>query len=107
MSTPRRKCKLASSDHKNTDLRDYEEFIIETVNATVPGKNPKVFSNYFSTDPLSQSESVALGRALSKIPALNSLGKTVTIFRLFDGKTYENEEATIPVTKKITGGRMK
>ena len=106
MSTPRRKCKLASSDHKNTDLRDYEEFIIETVNATVPGKNPKVFSNYFSTDPLSQSESVALGRALSKIPALNSLGKTVTIFRLFDGKTYENEEAIIPVTKKITGGRM-
>ena len=79
MATPRRKCRLADTNHADIDLRDYEKVITETVNRVVPGKNPRVFKEYFSTDVLSQSESVRLGRALAKIEELNALGKTVTI----------------------------
>ena len=115
MAQPRRKCKLVNSDVKDkTDLRQYEQMIVETINATVKGKNPKVFEKYFSTDPLSQSEAVAIGRALAKIPELYSLGKTITTFRLFDGRTCESEESNTPQKSKINsqpkksnrGGRM-
>ena len=88
MATPRRKCRLADTNHSDIDLRDYGKIITETIEQVVPGKTPRVFKEYFSTDVLSQSESVRLGRALAKIEALHSLGKTVTIFRLFDGKVY-------------------
>ena len=71
-----------------------------TVNKTVPNKNPKVFKEYFSTDPLTQSESVLLGRALAKIDELKAYGKTVTTFRLFDGKMYSSEDATKPIKKR-------
>ena len=109
MATPRRKCRLSATDHADIDLRDYSRIIIETIEQVVPGKNPKVFKEYFSTDVLSQSESVRLGRALAKIEALHSLGKTVTIFRLFDGKVYSCEEANQPTKKKNQpkGGRMR
>ena len=74
-----------------------------------------MFENYFSTDPLTQSESVAIGRALAKLPELKHLGKTVTTFRLFDGKNYDSEESNTPIKgkansppkKKTKGGRMK
>lgn len=115
MAQPRRKCRLVNSSLKNkVDLRQYEQIIIDTVNSTIPDKNPKVFKDYFSTDPLTQSESVALGRALAKIPALNRLGKTITTFRLFDGRTYYSEEAPTRKSretkssekKAVKGGRM-
>lgn len=98
----RRKCRLADSEHRDIDLRIYEDIIKETVNKTVPGKNPQVHADYFSTDELSQSEAVAIGRALAKIDELKQYGKTVTTFRLFDGKTYENEASSTPITKKKT-----
>ena len=103
----RRKCKLSVSEYSNIDLREYEKVIVQTINATVKGKNPKVFKNYFSTDVLTQSEAVSLGRALAKIDELKIYGKTVTTFRLFDGKTYDSEEAVLPVKKQrfIEGGR--
>jgi len=109
MSQPRRKCKLAESSYRNIDLRLFSQTIINVINETVPNKNPQVFNDYFSTDPLTQTESVLLGRALSKIPELNCYGKTVTIFRLFDGKTYENENSTKPIqkSKTIKGGRIR
>ena len=109
MPTQRRKCRLAVSEHKDVDLREYETLIIQTINATVKGKNPKVFKNYFSTDVLTQSEAVSLGRALAKIDELKVYGKTVTTFRLFDGKTYDSEEAVLPIKNKrfIRGGRKK
>ena len=109
MPTARRKCRLAVTDHKDIDLRQFEDIIVETVNKTVQGKNPKVFKSYFSTDVLTQSEAVSLGRALAKIDELKVYCKTVTIFRLFDGKTYESEEAVIPIKKNntIKGGRMR
>lgn len=105
----RRKCKLADTDFRDTDLRKFKKKIVDTINATVPGKNPKVFEDYYSTDILTHSESVAIGRALSKIEELKAFGKTVTIFRLFDGKNYESESSDKPIkvsdTKK--GGRMR
>lgn len=107
MDAKRRKCKLANTDNRDVNLKNYEQLIIDTVNKTVPNKNPKVFTDYFSTDVLTQSEAVALGRALAKIDALNTYGKTVTIFRLFDGKTYDSEEAKQPSKKKVKGGRMR
>lgn len=115
MAQKRRKCRLVNSKHADVDLRKYEQLIIDTVEAVVPDKNPKVFKEYFSTDPLKQGEAVALGRELSKLSELTRYGKKVTTFRLFDGKTYDSEEDSIPSRhqrktsnkKKITkGGRM-
>lgn len=100
MPTLRRKCRLADGNHDDVDLRDYEGLIIATVNATVENKNPKVYKDYFSTDLLTQSEAVSLGRALARLEELKIYGKTVQTFRLFDGKTYASEEATTPITKK-------
>lgn len=75
----------------------------------VPNKNPKVFEHYFSTDELTQSEAVSMGRALSKIEGLSVFGKEVKTFRLFDGKTYSSEEAVLPIEKqtKVKGGRFR
>ena len=72
----RRKCTLANKNFKNIDLRNFEQIIVDTINSTVTGKNPKVYKDYFSTDSLTQSESVAIGRALSKIAELNIYGKS-------------------------------
>lgn len=112
MVQPRRKCRLADSQYRNVDLRKFKKEIIDTINNTVPGKNPIVYKDYYSTDPLTQSEAVALGRALSKIDEIKAYGKTVTIFRLFDGKTYESEYSNIPLETnkaktKPTGGRLR
>lgn len=110
MSQQRRKCKLANSDYADVDLRQFEKAIIDTVNNTVPGKNPKVYKKYFSTDVLTQSEAVSLGRALAKIENLKSMGKTVTIFRLFDGRVCDSEDNVKNDEKqkirKHKGGRM-
>ena len=109
MAQPRRKCRLADPSHKGVDLRLFENEIIQTINNTVPGKHPAVFHNYFSTDPLSPGEAVAVGRALSKIDDLKYYGKTVIIFRLFDGRTCESEESNLPFKGKRRtgkGGRM-
>ena len=109
MGTPRRKCKLADSKFSNIDLRNYKQLIIDTINTTVPNKNPQVFKDYYSTDVLNQSESVLIGRALAKLDELKVYGKQVTIFRLFDGKVYNSESSNIPVKNikpKIKGGRM-
>ena len=111
MPKPRRKCKLADSKFNKIDLRKYEQIIIDTINSTVPNKNPKVYNDHFSTDLLNQSEAVLIGRALAKVDELKVYGKTVTIFRLFDGKTYESESSNVPVKradidKNIKGGRM-
>lgn len=108
MSNRIRKCRLANSKYKDIDLLDYKEIIIDTINKTIPGKNPQVYSNYFSTDALTHSESVAIGRALSKIEELNKFGKTVTIFRLFDGHTCEiDNNNTKQANNKPKGGRSR
>ena len=109
MSVPRRKCRLAVAEYSGVDLRQFEDVIIQTVNATVKNKHPRVFKDYFSTDVLTQSEAVSLGRALAKIDELKVYGKTVNIFRLFDGKTYASEGAVMPIKKNQAkmGGRMR
>ena len=96
MAQKRRKCKLVNSDYSHIDLRKFEQLIIDTVEKTIPGKNPKVFPDYFSTDPLTQGEAVALGRELSKLSELKGYGKEVTTFRLFDGRTYDSEDISTP-----------
>ena len=96
----RRKYKLTNKDYAHVNLKVYEHIIIETINNIVPNKNPKVFDIYFSTDVLNQSESVAIGRALSKIYELKAFGKSVMTFRQFDGNNYESEQSTIPINKK-------
>ena len=48
MATPRRKCRLADTNHADIDLRDYGKIITETVNRVVPGKTPRVYKEYFS-----------------------------------------------------------
>ena len=101
MAQPRRKCKLANTSVKDkTNLRKYEQLIIETINSTMEGKNPKVFETYFSTDPLTQSEAVQLGRALAKLEELNGYGKVVITFRLFEGKLYESEDSEYSINEK-------
>jgi hypothetical protein len=102
MSVKRRICRLSDGRHKDVDLRKYEKLILDTIEQTVPGKNPEVHRSYFSTDPLNHSEVIKLGRALAKIEELAIYGKEVTIFRLFEGHIQETEEPS-----KIKGGRMK
>ena len=104
MPQPRRKCRLSDSKHRDVDLRQFADLIIDTINNTVSGKNPRVYCDHFSTDPLTQSEAVALGRALAKLSELNRYGKTVTVFRLFDGKTVTDDDTVHKTTK---GGRAK
>ena len=116
MTQKRQKCRLVNSEYNGVDLRQFEQIIIDAVESVVPNKNPRVFKEYFSTDPLTQGEAVALGRELSKIPQLKGFGKEVTTFRLFDGKTYDSEGDRIPSSCKkkndktklnVKGGRMK
>ena len=102
-----RKCRLANSEYRDVNLLNYEKEILDTINKTVPGKNPKVNEKSFTTDALTQSEAVALGRALSKIEKLKNYGKTVTIFRLFDGQTCEIEETDALTNSERKGGRLK
>ena len=106
---PRRKCKLADIDNRDIDLRQYRKKIVDTINSVVPGKNPRVFKDYYSTDILTHKEAVLVGRALAKIEEIKVYGKTITIFRLFDGKTYESESSNKPYNPNIAkpkGGRM-
>ena len=116
MAQKRRKCKLVNTAYSNVDLRQFEQLIIDTVENIIPGKHPKVFNDYFSTDPLTQGEAVALGRELSKLPELKGYGKEITTFRLFDGRTYDSEDVSTPShtqklvgtsKKTIKGGRVK
>jgi hypothetical protein len=129
MTISRRKCKLANHDFKDVDLRDYKDVIINTINDTLPGKHPEVHKSYFATDVLNQSEAVTLGRALAKVDCLKNFGKTVTTFRIFDGKIHieeirpmttqdaidfkdrdlivEKDEKTTISKTIIRGGRMK
>ena len=77
MNKHRRKYKFADNQYHDVDMKQYSRIIIDTINKTVPNKHPKVFKDHFSTDPLTQSETVRVGRALSKLEELNSYGKTV------------------------------
>ena len=88
----RRICRLSDSRFRNMDLRRFEKEIIDTINETVPGKNPKVTEKNFSTDELTQSEAIKLGRALAKLEDLVCYGKQITIFRLFEGHLQEVQE---------------
>ena len=102
----RRRCRLVNSKYKDIDLRQYSQIIIDTINTVVPGKNPQVFIDHFSTDPLTQGEAISLGRELSKIPELAKYGKTVTSFRLFDGRTDEASNDKSNDINMLKGGRM-
>ena len=107
MSEKRRVCRLADRQHKDIDLRQYEEIIIKTINDTVPGKNPIVSKDSFSTDPLTHSQAVHLGRALSRLDALKQYGKQVTQYRLFEGKIVDVEPADTATVKGPKGGRKR
>lgn len=107
----RRKCKLADKTYKDVDLRVHEKLIIDTINTVVPNKNPRVFKDHFSTDVLTQSESVSLGKALAKLEELKEYGKTVTTFRLFDGRVFndeteKNSAEQLNIKTNPKGGRM-
>ena len=99
----KRKCKLSAAEKRKTNLLQYKDEIMETINRIVPGKHPEVFVDSFQTDPLDRSEAVKLCRALAKIPGLSDCGKEVTIFRLFDGELIETEEEQ---KHEPTGGHM-
>ena len=87
----RRMFRLSDASHKDIDLREYEDEILEIADRIIPGKNPKVYQNYFMTDELTQGERVRLGRELSKSPRLKQYGKEVTSFRLFEGRSVEQK----------------
>lgn len=92
MCAQRRECRFANKDYKDVDLTQYSKIITDTIEKTVPGKNPVVEKNKFSTDMLSHKEAVKLGMALSSLSELEGYGKTVTIFRLFDGKIVDTDK---------------
>ena len=106
MYAKRRECKFANKDFKDVDLTQYSKIIADTTEKTVPGKNPKVEKDKFSTDVLTHKEAVKLGMALSSLSELEGYGKTVTIFRLFDGKVVDTDKNK-NIIRKHKGGRMK
>ena len=55
MSRYRKKFRFADAKYRNVDLTKHRKLIIDTINQAVPNKHPKVFKDYFSTDPLTQS----------------------------------------------------
>ena len=71
----RRMFRLSDASHKDIDFREYEDEILEIADRILPGKNPKVYQNYFMTDELTQGERVRLGRELSKSPRLKKYRK--------------------------------
>ena len=85
----RRICRFVNHQQQNTDLKQYEDIITTTIENTVPGKHPRVFSDHFSTDVLTHGEAVKIGGALSRLKQLQPYGITVTQFRLFHGRTVE------------------
>lgn len=96
-----RKYRLSDSTNaKDVDLRQYKDEIEDIIDEAVPGKHPKVYKDHFTTDQLTHSEAVRIGRALSKSDNLAAFGKTVTTFRLFSGTTVEVED-------RPKGGRMR
>ena len=109
----RRICTFADKSHKDVDLTQYSQIIIDKINATIPGKNPKVDKHSFSTDELTHQQAVQIGRSLACLKELEEYGKRVTIFRLFSGKvidTDDKENKPKIKRKKIkntTGGRIK
>ena len=48
----RRMFRLSDASHKDIDLREYEDEILEIADRILLGKNPKVYQNYFMTDEL-------------------------------------------------------
>ena len=96
-----RKYRLSDTS-QDVDLRQHEDEIVDTINETVPGKHPKVYADHFTTDELTHSEAVKIGRALSKNKKLSQYGKTIETFRLFSGTTVEVKDAERP-----KGGRMR
>ena len=95
-----RKYRLSDTS-QDVDLLQYEDEIISIINEAVPGKHPTVYDDYFTTDQLSHSEAVRIGRALSKNNNLAAFGKTIRTFRLFSGTTVEVEDY------RPKGGRMR
>lgn len=98
-----RECRLSDTENRKIDLRNFEEEIKSIIEKTVPGKNPKVYKDHFTTDPLDRGESIKVGRALSKNKKLSAYGKTVTIFRLFDGRNVEVKDSS----SQSKGGRIR
>ena len=88
----RRMFRLSDASHKDIDLREYEDEILEIADRIIPGKNPKVYQNYFMIDELTRGERVRLERELSKSPQLKKYRKEVINFRLFEGKSVEEKE---------------
>ena len=95
-----RKYRLSDTS-QDVDLLQYQDEIIKTINDTVPDKHPKVYADHFTTDELTHSEAVKIGRALSRSNNLNQYGMTITTFRLFSGKTVVVKD------NKPKGGRMR
>ncbi len=90
---PKRICKLTDKTRrKNVDLRNYSQTIIDIINKIAPNKNPVVEEHSFSTDVLTQSESVRIGFALAEIPEIAKLGTWVQTFRLFDGRIVKDKK---------------
>ncbi|MDO4755891.1 MAG: hypothetical protein Q4A54_06075 [Parabacteroides sp.] len=90
---PKRICKLTDKTRRNNvDLRNYSQTIIDIINKIAPNKNPVVEEHSFSTDVLTQSESVRIGFALAEIPEIAKLGTWVQTFRLFDGRIVKDKK---------------
>lgn len=105
MQSARRSCRLADRTHKGVDLTQYADLIIDTINNTVPNRNPEVLKDRFLTDLLTHSEAVRLGQALVKVPELKQYGREVTQYRLFEGKVESGETSVSKAKRKPRGGR--
>lgn len=87
----RRMFRLSDASHKDIVLREYEDEILEIADRIIPGKNPKVYQNYFMNRWTDTGGRVPFGEGIIKSPRLKQYGKEVTSFRLFEGKSLEQK----------------
>ena len=73
---------------------DHETALVAAAKAAIPDKALSVYEDHFLVDELSKQEAIALGRAVAKIPDLNSLGmkKITKVFCEMSGEPIRGQE---------------
>ena len=98
-----RKYMLADGSKRGVvDLRDYEDIIVEAVQAFAPGNTVVVTSDYYIVkDPLTQSQAVKIGRKICE-SSINQ--HCIKLSKLFNSKPVKENMNDNRKEQKHPGG---
>ena len=76
------------------DYREHEADLVAAAKAAIPDKPLNVYDDHLLVDELTRREAIAFGRAVAKIPDLNSLGlkKITKVFCELNGEPICGKE---------------